>query len=48
MKTTEERIFIMVEVENLVKEWLGFVGSTNECAYTDRIIEQIQAKVGEL
>ena len=49
MKTIEERVSIMFEVENLVDEWHKYIESFgNECAYTDSIIEQIQKLVKEL
>lgn len=49
MKTTEERVSIMFEVENLVGEWHNYIESFgNECAYTDSIIEKIQRLVKEL
>ena len=49
MKTTEERVSIMLEVENLVDGWHDYIDSYgNECAYTDRIIEKIQKLVKEL
>lgn len=49
MKTTEERVSIMFEVENLVDEWHSYIESFgNECAYTDSIIEQIKKLVEEL
>ena len=49
MKTIEERVSIMFEVENLVDEWHKYIESFgNECAYTDCIIEQIQKLVKEL
>ena len=49
MKTTEERVSVMFEVENLVDEWHNYIDSSgNECAYTDSIIEQIQKLVKEL
>ena len=49
MKTTEERVAIMLEIENLVAGWHDYIEECgNECAYTDNIIEAIQKKVSEL
>lgn len=49
MKTTEERVSIMLEAENLVSEWHNYIEVLgNECAYTDNLIEQIQKLVKEL
>lgn len=49
MKTTKERIKIMLEIKSLVEEWLGYVKSYgNESAYTDSIIELIQEKANDL
>lgn len=49
MKTIEERIGTMLEIENLVDEWHSQIESLgNECAYTDSIIEQIKKLTKEL
>lgn len=49
MKSMEERVSIMVEVEYLVSEWHNYIESVgNECAYTDSVIEKIQKLVKEL
>lgn len=49
MKTTEERVSIMFEVENLINEWYKYIESFgNECAYTDSLIEQIQKLIKEV
>ena len=49
MKTTEEKVCVMFEVENLVSEWHEYIENFgNECAYTDGIIEQIQNLIKEL
>lgn len=49
MKTTEERVSIMIELENLVDEWQNYIESFgNECAHTDSIIEQIKKLAEEL
>lgn len=49
MKTTEERVSLMFEIENLMEEWLRYIEDVgNECAYTDSIIEEIQKKAKEL
>ena len=40
---------IVKEISELCKEYLGFVESTgNECAYTDRMVEEIINKAKEL
>ena len=40
---------IVKEISELCKEYLGFVESVgNECAYTDRMIEEIINKANEL
>ena len=49
MKSTEERVSIMLEIENLMSEWFEYIEDHgNECAYTDSIIERIQQNVKEL
>jgi hypothetical protein len=49
MKTTEERVSIMFEVENLVDKWHKYIESFgNESAYTDSLIEQIQKLIKEV
>lgn len=49
METTEKRVMIMLEVENLVTEWNNYIDNIgNECAYTDSILELIKEKVNEL
>lgn len=49
MKTTEERVSIMFEIENLAGEWHDYIESFgNECAYTDCLIEKIQKLAKEL
>ena len=40
---------IVNEINELCKEYLGFVESAgNECAYTDRMVEEIISKANEL
>ena len=40
---------IIKEISELCKEYLGFVESVgNECAYTDRVVEEIISKATEL
>ena len=49
MKNMEERIAIMLEIENLVSEWHDYIEKYgNECAHTDGIIELIQKNAKEL
>ena len=40
---------IVKKINELCKEYLGFVESAgNECAYTDRVVEEIISKANEL
>jgi proline dehydrogenase len=49
IKETEQMKEIVKEINELCKEYLGFVESAgNECAYTDSIIEKIISKANEL
>ena len=49
MKSTQERLVIMKEIQSLITEWLEYVEDLgNECAYTDSILEMIQKKTKEL
>lgn len=49
MKTTEEKASLMLCIEKLVDEWFKYIDNCgNECAYTDAIIERIQATTKEL
>ena len=49
MKSTEERVCTMLELEILVAQWLDSVEQFgNENASTDSIIELIQKKANQL
>lgn len=49
MKTTEEKVSLMLEIENLVAQWLDYIEDMgNEDAYTDSIIELLKNHINNL